>query len=122
MIITPIYIKSKKNGFKVGIGYYHILKNEIQFDITPERFFERAGAFGIDKTVFERKSVKNADKYHFKFTFGDKEFYTISKTDFLANCWLYPPKNNKDYVANSDVFEPKWVLTKEKALLLTQNL
>jgi hypothetical protein len=116
-MVSPIFITSPKNRYKVVIGWFDDLKREARFRITEKRFFQKANAFGIDESVFRRKSIQWCRM--FQFELWDKRVFRIKKEDFMANCWIYPGKS--DGVANGEVFDPKLVITIEKAEKLKEK-
>ena len=117
--MTPIFIKSQINKFKVMIGEIDMMARTATFFITKKRVFREANAFGIDKDVFNRKSVRWCQNLIFKFDDGSK--ICLTQEEFIKNAWLYPYKNDPDFKAPVDVFKPKLVITEEKVQEIIKN-
>jgi hypothetical protein len=113
---TPIYIISPVNKIKVLVGYYDLLNKEITFRITEKRLFRQAesgtGAVGIDERLIKRKFFNWVEKIIFQMPNGRD--YIINKTDFLKNCWLYPPRANEKLKAPPSEFAPKLMISLER--------
>jgi hypothetical protein len=111
--MTPLYAISPVNKIRVIVGWTDTFSRTAVFEITQKRFFFQAesgqGAAGIDKDIFNRKAVNYCEHLIFKFWDGRK--FKISKADFLAHCWSYPPLENRGYKANSGVFKPKLMIS-----------
>ena len=105
----PIFAKGPINKVKVMVGEIDMMTRTATFFITEKRVFKEANAFGIDKDVFKRKSIRWCQNFIFKFEDGSK--IGLTREEFVKNAWLYPYKNDPDFKAPADVFKPKLVLT-----------
>ena len=111
--MATIFIKSQIQGAKIPIGEIDYYRKVAVFIINKPRFFLKANAFGIDADVFSRKSIEFCT--HFCFKFWDNRKIILTRQEFMQNCWLYPSKNDIDYVANKSVFKPKLVIGLDRA-------
>lgn len=113
--MQTIFIKSKKNKLKIAVGQVDYATGIALFPIKEMQVFHEAECFGIDEKLFEQNELKyNADMLVFRF--GLREIW-IPKQRFLEveNSWIYPKKDDPNYVANKSVFEPKRFISFEKA-------
>lgn len=111
--MAVIFIKSQIKGVKIPIGEIDYYRKIATFIINKPRFFQKANSFGIDADVFSRKSIEFCTTFVFKF--WDKRKIALTRMEFMENAWLYPNRDDPEYLANKSVFKPKLVIGLDKA-------
>ncbi len=72
---------------------------------------------GFDEDLFGE--VADTQELVFKLWTG--RVYRVMTEDFKRLAWIYPPKDNPDYKANTLVFKPKLVMTSDELAKLSSE-
>jgi hypothetical protein len=111
--MSTLHVISPINRIKVIIGSADIFTRTATINIKEDHLFHQAeggeGAVGIDEKIYPKKDFDYCE--HLIFSFWDGRKFKISKEDFLAHCWPYPPKEKTGIKAGRKVFCPKLMIS-----------